>query len=87
MWSFSIHIKERMKERAFSSSEILKIVNEEVITIIIQSPKDEVVDLHFGKVGRKHILVVVNRKTQNLITVRSMRKKEIKYYSEEIEND
>ena len=87
MWSFSIHIQERMRERSFSSREILEIVNEDVPTVIIPSPKDKIVDLYFGKVGRKHILVVANRKTHNLITVRNMRKKEIEYYSEEIKNE
>ena len=75
-----------MKERFFSAAEILKIVNEEIPAIILPSPQDEIVDLYFGKVGRKHLLVVVNRQTRNLITARNMSKNEKKHYYEEIEN-
>ena len=87
MWTFSKHILIRMDERRFSEKEILEIVNENVPVIIIPSSKDKLIDLYFAKVGIKYIFVVVNKETKNLVTVRNMRKSEIKSYNEEYENE
>ena len=76
MWSFSNHIIERIEEREISKEEILSIVNNDVNIIVVPSKKDETVDLYFGVVNNKYILVVVNRETSNLITIRKMRKNE-----------
>ena len=86
MWKFSKHILKRMKERDFSKDEILKVVNENVLVLIIESPRDESIDIYFGRVERKFIMVPVNKLTKNLITVRNMRKNEKKAYLEEIKH-
>lgn len=53
-------------------------------TIIILSPKDDLLDLYFAKVATVHILVVVNRETKNVVTARNMIKNEKRYYNMEI---
>ena len=85
MWNFSKHISERIELRKISKEMILKIVNKEVNILVYESPQDETVDLYFGKVDKFYILVVVNRKTKNLITVRNMRINEKKIYKKEFE--
>ncbi len=84
MWSFSSHIIERINEREISKEEILSIVNNEVNIIIVPSEKDKTVDLYFGLVNNKYIMVVVNRETNNLITIRKMRKNEKIVFDKEI---
>jgi hypothetical protein len=54
--------------------------------LIVQSPHDEAVDLYFGLVDSKWILVVANRVTKSLITVRPMRDKEKQIYKKEFDN-
>lgn len=86
MWSFSDHIIERIEERDISKEEILSIVDNSVDIMIVPSSKDKTVDLYFGKINDKYILVVVNRETNNLITTRKMRKNEKEVYKEAFEN-
>jgi hypothetical protein len=83
MWSFSKHILERVEERGINEEMILKVVDKKVDILIYQSPQDVLVDLYFGKVEDLYILVVVNRETKNLITVRNMRKNEKNVYNKE----
>ena len=63
---------------------ILDIVNKKVNIIVYPSPQDSTVDMYFGKVEKTYILVVANRKTKNLITVRNMRTKEKLVYEGEL---
>ena len=77
---------ERIKERDISVEEILSIVNNDVNIIVVPGKKDETVDLYFGVVHNKYILVVVNRETNNLITIRKMRKNEKAVFDKEIKN-
>ena len=70
----------------YSKEEILSIVNNEVNIIIVPSEKDKTVDLYFGVVNTKYIMVVVNRETNNLITIRKMRKNEKIVFDKEILN-
>ena len=86
MWQFSRHILQRIEERGYNRGQILQVVNLEVNVLIVQSPHDEEVDLYFGLVDSKWILVVANRITKSLITVRPMRKKEKQLYSKEFGN-
>jgi len=51
------------------------------------SSKDEVVDLYFGVVNSKYLLVVANRVEKTLVTVRKMRDKEKKAYIEEVSHE
>lgn len=83
MWKFSKHIIERIDQRKITQEMALNIVNKEVNVLIYPSPKDSTVDLYFGKVDNVYVLVVVNRETKNLITVRNMRINEKKVYDEE----
>ena len=76
MWKFSRHIIQRAEERGYSREQILQIVNLEVNALIVKSPIDEEVDLYFGFVDSKYILVVADSKTKSLITARPMRDKE-----------
>lgn len=86
MWDFSKHILGRIEERDISKEEILSIVNNSVDIIIVPSNKDETVDLYFGEINNKYILVVVNRETNNLITTRNMRKNEKAVFKKEVLN-
>ena len=86
MWKFSKHIIERIEERKITKEMVLSVVNREVDILIYPSPKDETIDLYFGKVNNVYFLVVANRETKNLVTVRNMRTNEKKVYREEFEN-
>ena len=87
MFRFTGHIRQRMLEREISSDEILLIVNKEVEVVVYPSSQDKEIDLYFGKVNKKYILVVVDRQNNNLITVRKMRDKEKIIYEEDIKNE
>ena len=86
MWGFSDHILERIEEREISKEEILSIVNNSVDIIIVPSNKDKTVDLYFGIINDKYVLVVANRETKNLITTRKMRKNEKAIFNKEIQD-
>ena len=86
MWSFSQHIQKRLKQRNISKNEVLSIVNNDVDVIIINSPQDELVNLYFGYINEKYIIVVVNKISHNLITTRKMNKKEKTIFIQEIKN-
>jgi hypothetical protein len=86
MWQFSHHILQRIEERGYTRGQILQIVDLHVNALIVQSPRDKEVDLYFGFVDSKWILVVANRITKGLITVRPMRKKEKQLYKKEFDN-
>jgi len=80
MYKFSKHIIMRMNERGISGGEILDIVFNKVSVVDVVSNSDQGVVLLMGYVKGKDICVVLNTKTQVLITVRRMRKDEKKYY-------
>ena len=86
MWHFTQHVCIRMEERGFSKGAVLQVLNGEVPTIIYTSPQDELVDLYFGQVANKFLMIPVNRKTRAIITIRSMRKKEKEIYLSEVQN-
>ncbi|HBE03264.1 MAG TPA: hypothetical protein DC049_12440 [Spirochaetia bacterium] len=86
MWLFSQHIQTRLKQRNISKNEVLSIVNNEVDSIIIGSPKDESVDLYFSCINQKYIIVVANKASHVLITTRKMNKKEKMIFIQEIKN-
>ena len=76
-----------MDERGYDEIEILSIVDCHVPVLIHPYPNDETVDLYYGKVGDKYLLVPVNKYTNTLIIVRPMRKKEKQAYIEEINDE
>jgi uncharacterized DUF497 family protein len=86
MWIFSNHAKIRIEERKYSFEEILKILNEEVSSIILQSPREDTVDLYFGEINSKYLMIVIDRVTHVVITIRPMRKKEKQNYIQEMKN-
>ena len=87
MWKFSKHALNRIDERGYSQDSILKILKEEVPSIILPSPKEDSVDLYFSKIDQKYVLIVVDKYTYIVITVRPMRKKEKLVFIKEIENE
>lgn len=87
MWIWTKHIIKRLNERQISKEEILSIVDREVGILIVPSDRDENVDLYFSRIQSKYILVVVNNKTNALITVRKMRENEIKAFKEAIKDE
>ena len=82
MHHFLKHSLDRLDERKFSRESILSILNKEVDVVIYPSTRDEDIDLYFGKCGGKYILVVYNRQTSTIVTVRNMRKKEKEIFNE-----
>ena len=76
-----------MFERGYSQEEVLKILDGEVPSLVYPSPKENTVDLYFGKVGDKFIMISVDRTTQSIITIRAMRKGEKDHYTKEVNND
>jgi hypothetical protein len=86
MWHFTNHAKERMVERGYSQEEILMVVDGEVPSIVYGSPKEKTVDMYFGKVGGKFIMIPVDRTSRSIITVRAMRKGEKEIYIKEVNN-
>jgi hypothetical protein len=86
MWKFSNHAKIRTGERGFSESDILKVLDEEIPSIVLQSPREDTVDLYFSKINTKYLLIVVDRMTHIIITVRPMRKNEKEQFEKEMTN-
>ena len=82
MHNFSKHSLDRLNERKFSRESIISILNKEVDVVIYPSTRDEDIDLYFGKCRGKYILVVYNRQTSTIVTVRNMRKKEKEIFNE-----
>jgi hypothetical protein len=75
-----------MEERGFTENEVLMVLNEEVRAIVWPSSRDETFDLYFSKSNSKYLLVVVDRVTHSIITVRPMRTNEIATFKKELEN-
>jgi uncharacterized DUF497 family protein len=84
---FSRHSLDRIKERGFSKESILTIVSKETDVIIYPSTRDTDIDLYFGKDGPKYLLVIFNKRTETIVTVRNMRKKEKNIFTEVIRNE
>lgn len=81
MWKISKHALERSEERGFSKEDILFVLNSKFPTTIrLHSPVEEDVVVFMGYSGSKHMLIPVNVKTGNVITVRPMRREERKYF-------
>jgi hypothetical protein len=87
MHTFSRHSLQRIVERGFSKESILSIINKETDVVVYPSTRDRDIDLYFGKAGAKHLLVVYNRKTGTIVTVRNMRQKEIDVYTEVMKHE
>lgn len=87
MWIFSNHIEKRISERNILKNEILSIVNNDVDVLIIPSDRDNDIDLFFGFINNKYILVVANRITKVLVTTRKMRKNEVNAFKREVANE
>jgi hypothetical protein len=83
----SRHSLERINERGFSKESILSIVNKETDVVVYPSTRDRDIDLYFGKDGSKYLLVVYNRKTGTIVTVRNMRKIEKDIFNEVLSHE
>lgn len=76
-----------MIDRDIKRAEIMAVLKKEVDVVVYPSDRDPEIDLYFGKVDNKYILVVLNARTKNVITVRKMRAKEKTIYEEDIKNE
>jgi len=81
---FSKHSLLRLAERGIAQEEVQSIIEERVNVSIYPSPRDSSIDLYFGKINRKYLLVVLNKITKQVVTVRPMRKAEKAIYEEDI---
>ena len=79
---YSKHILDRMKERDISKEEIDLLLISDIFKINLGSTQDIDVKLILGYIGEKGIVVVINTKTNKLITVRKMRVSEKKLFKE-----
>ena len=84
---FSKHSLQRMNERGFQKDSVLSIIKKETDVIVYPSTRDIDIDLYFGKIDGNYLLVVYNRKTEIIITVRNMRKKEKVIFNEVINDE
>lgn len=84
MYRYSKHFLHRVRERDFSEAEIIVLLDKKVRVIVVPSFRDPQVDLYLGEVNGKYIALFINREDKVLITIRSMRAKEKKYYEEAI---
>jgi hypothetical protein len=80
--TFSIHAIQRMSERNISQQEVLELLSLSEWVWIYPSDKDASADLCFGCVNFRYLLVVINRTTCNVVTVRQMSTQEITKYKE-----
>lgn len=87
MWKFTRHALERMKEREYLETDILKVLEGDVPVLVYPSPREETVDLYFGNVGYKFMMIPVDRENETIITVRPMRKNEKALFIQEVKNE
>jgi hypothetical protein len=80
--SFSIHAIQRMKERNISQQEVLELLSLSEWVWIYPSDQDDLIDLCFGCVNFRYLLVAINRVSFNIVTVRQMSRQEIRRYKE-----
>jgi hypothetical protein len=86
MWRFTKHCLERLSERGYAKDEVLSVLDGDVPSFVYPSPKEESVDLYFGRVGEKFLMIPVDRLNRTIITVRPMRKGEKENYLREVKN-
>jgi len=85
MWRISKHALVRIEERGFTKDDVLFVLNSTFPTTVrIHSPVEDDVELFMGYSGSKHMLIPVNLKTGNVITVRPMSREERKYFEARI---
>jgi hypothetical protein len=69
-----------MGERNISEQEVFDLLSLKEWVWVYPSNSDESVDLCFGHVNSRYLLVIINRSSKTVVTVRRMRDKEIKEY-------
>ena len=79
-YTYSAHSIERMEERNISKIEVEALLDNLVDRLVSKSKSDDQAILYMGFVEQKGIVVVLNPKTNNVITVRRIRKNEEKYF-------
>jgi hypothetical protein len=87
MKHFTKHVILRMRERGISPGEVPMVVNGEVPVIVYPSPRESSVDLYFGQVGKKFLMIPVDRVEESIITVRPMHRAEKAIYLKEISHE
>jgi hypothetical protein len=75
-----------MTERNYTRNEVLSVLDGDVPSVIYPSPKEDTVDLYYGKSGEKFMMIPVDRTTYSIITVRPMRKNEKHLFLKEVGN-
>jgi hypothetical protein len=86
MWIFTRHALRRLRERGYAPADVLAVVDGGVPALVFPSPREKSVDIYFGRVGEKYIMVPADRTKRTIITVRPMRKKEKEIFRKEMEN-
>lgn len=76
--NISEHASQRMQERGFTMQMLEDFLSNEICNI--KSENHENVVLLIGKINDKFWTLIVNRETNNLITVRRSHKTEIENY-------
>jgi hypothetical protein len=87
MWRFTKHALFRMQERGYTEDEVLLVLYGEAPTIVYPSPREATVDLFFGRVAGKFMMIPVDREKETVITIRPMRDKEKEIYLKEVKHD
>ncbi len=71
MWRFTRHALDRMTERGYLETDVLQILEGDVPAYVYPSPREETVDLYFGCIGDKFMMIPVDRGKETIITVRT----------------
>jgi hypothetical protein len=87
MWKFTKHFLLRIDERNYTQDELLSVLNGDVPAIMYPSPREESVNLYYGQIGNKYLMIPVDIEKKTIITIRPMNKKEKSTFLKETSND
>jgi hypothetical protein len=82
VYRFSAHVKQRLIERHISEDSLFQLLNGQVDTVIANSKTDPAIQLIYGVVEGKDLVVIVNQETHVIVTARRMQKRELRYFNE-----
>jgi hypothetical protein len=85
-YPFSKHVEIRLKERNIPKHIIETILEPRYPKVVVPSTKDPDVDLILAMVDNHGFVIIVNRVSCMIITVRKMRDREKTFYTEFIKH-